>query len=116
MALVFALLGNGDQGEDLELPDGRRLQRLEQEHCRDYQSIFGPFERSRVVYGSREGQKIEFVPLDNRLQLPEGVSSYVLQDWDQSLCVEQAFGQTQSAIGRILDLRKQSIQWMGWNT
>jgi hypothetical protein len=106
LALVFSLLGNGDQGEDLELPDGRRLQRLEQEHRRVYQSIFGPFELSRVVYGSREGQKIEFVPLDHRLQLPEGVCSYVLQDWDQSLCVEQAFGQTQRAIGRILDLRQ----------
>jgi hypothetical protein len=106
LTLVFDLLGNGDQGEELELPDGRRLQRLEQEHRRDYQSIFGPFELSRVVYGSREGQKIAFVPLDNRLQFPESVWSYVLQDWDQSLCVEQAFGQTQSAIGRILDLRQ----------
>jgi hypothetical protein len=106
LALVFGLLGNGDQGDDLELPDGRRLQRLEKEHRRDYQSIFGPFELSRVAYGSREKQKIEFVPLDHRLQLPEGVWSYVLQDWDQSLCVEQAFGQTQSAIGRILDLRQ----------
>ena len=106
LALVFTLLGNGDQGEDLELPDGRRLQRLEQEHRRVYQSIFGAFELSRVVYGSREGQKIEFVPLDNRLQLPEGVFSYVLQDWDQALCVEQAFGQAQSTIGRMLDLQQ----------
>src|SRR5438309_7965840 len=46
-------------------------------------------------------QKIAFVPLDNRLQLPESVFSYVLQDWDQALCVEQAFGQAQSTIARI---------------
>jgi hypothetical protein len=103
---VFLLLGNGDMGESVELPDGRQLQRLAEEHRRRYQSIFGSFELSRVVYGNREGQAIELAPLDNRLQLPEGVFSYVLQDWDQSLCVEQAFGQVQSTVGRILGIRQ----------
>jgi len=73
-----------------------------------YVSIFGEFLLSRVVYGSREGQKIEFVPLDNRLQLPESVFSYLLQDWDQSLCVEQAFGQASTTVKRMLGL-KQSV-------
>ena len=105
---VFALLGNGDMGESVTLPDGRSCQRLEQEHTRRYLSIFGEFALSRVVYGSREGQKIEFVPLDNRLQVPESVFSYLLQDWDQSLCVEQAFGQASTTVQRILGL-KQSV-------
>ena len=104
----LALLGNGDLGETIELPDGRCCQRLDQEHSRRYLSIFGEFVLSRVVYGSREGQKIEFVPLDNRLQLPAGVFSYLLQDWDQSLCVEQAFGQASVTIQRMLGL-KQSV-------
>src|SRR5262249_22749941 len=108
LAQVFALLGNGDLGESVELPDGRRLQRLEQEHRRHYRSIFGEFVLSRVVYGTREGQKIEFVPLDNRLQLPANSFSYVLQDWTQSLCVEQAFGQASGTMARILGL-KQSV-------
>ena len=60
------------------------------------------------MYGSREGQKIEFVPLDNRLQLPEAAFSYVLQDWDQSLCVEEAFSQAKSTVARMLGL-KQSV-------
>jgi hypothetical protein len=105
---VFALLGNGDRGATVELPDGRCCQRLEAEHARRYVSIFGEFVLSRVVYGSREGQKIEFVPLDNRLQLPESVFSYLLQDWDQSLCVEQAFGQAGTTVQRMLGL-KQSV-------
>ena len=67
-------------------------------------SIFGEFQLQRVVYGSREKQKIEFVPLDNRWQLPAGVFSYVLQDWDQALCVEEAFGQASSTVKRILGL------------
>ncbi len=60
---------------------------------------------SRVVYGSREGQKIEFVPLDNRLQLPGSVYSYVLQDWAQGLCVESAFSQVSTTLQRLLGLK-----------
>jgi hypothetical protein len=103
----LALQGNGDRGETL-LVDGQEYRRLEALHPRRYVSISGAFRLERAVYGSREGQKIEFVPLDNRLQLPEGSFSYVLQDWDQSLCVEQAFGQAASTVERILGL-KQSV-------
>jgi hypothetical protein len=103
---VFALLGNGDMGETVELPDGRCCQRLGQEHTRRYVSIFGEFLLARVAYGSREGQKIEFVPLDNRLQLPASAFSYLLQDWDQSLCVEQAFGQARTTVQRMLGLQQ----------
>src|SRR5262249_42005568 len=75
---------------------------------RRYVSIFGAFELERTAYGSREGQALAFVPLDNRLQLPEGVFSYVLQDWDQALAVEQPFGQVNDTIERMLRL-KQSV-------
>jgi hypothetical protein len=101
----LALLGTGDMGQTIALPDGRRCQRLEKEHSRAYLSIFGKFELSRVVYGSREGQKIEFVPLDNRLQLPANSFSYLLQDWGQGLCVESAFGQVSRTLERLLGLK-----------
>jgi hypothetical protein len=104
----FALQGTGDMGETVELPDGECCQRLETLHTRRYVSIFGEFALERTVYGSREGQKIAFVPLDNRLQLPTTVFSYVLQDWDQAFCTEQAFGQVAWMIERILGL-KQSV-------
>jgi hypothetical protein len=104
----FRLQGSGDLGETVILPSGQVCQRLEELHERRYVSIFGTFQLQRTVYGTREGQKIDFVPLDNRLQLPDSIFSYVLQDWDQSLCVEQAFGQASSTIGRILNL-KQSV-------
>jgi hypothetical protein len=98
----------GDLGETVTLPDGRPAQRLEELHSRRYVSIFGPFTLERTVYGSREGQALEFVPLDNRLQLPDNAFSYVLQDWDQSLAMEQPFGQVSQTIERILKL-KQSV-------
>jgi len=88
------------------LPDGRVCQRLEQPHSRRYVSIFGLFQLQRTVYGSREGQTIDFVPVDNRLQLPESDFSYLLQDWDQSMCVEEAFSQAGRTLQRILGLRQ----------
>jgi hypothetical protein len=108
LQLFFTLHGSGDQGPTVHLPDGRDLDRLPQLHCRPYVSIFGHFALQRTAYGSREGQKIEFVPLDNRLQLPASAFSYVLQDWDQALCVEEAFGQVNATIARMLGL-KQSV-------
>lgn len=102
----LALLGSGDLGARITLPDGRECQRLDDLHTRRYVSIFGAFQLERTVYGSRAGQKIEFVPLDNRLQLPESVFSYLLQDWDQSLCVEEAFSQAGRTVARMLGLQQ----------
>jgi len=91
LGLLFTLVGPGDVGEVVVLPDGRQVRRLEAPHSRVYQSVFGRFEVGRVVYGSREGQKIEYVPFDTQLQLPESDFSYLLQDWTQSLAVENTF-------------------------
>jgi hypothetical protein len=96
--------GDGDVGETIEMPDGRKLKRLPEPHRRTYHSIFGPFELSRFVYGTREGQRIDFVPLDARLELPESEYSYVLQDWAGTLCVEHAFGRTAETLQAILGL------------
>lgn len=100
----FRMQGDGDVGETVEMPDGREVQRLPEPHRRTYHSIFGPFTLSRFVYGTREGQRIELVPLDGRLQLPEGEYSYVLQDWAGTLCVEHAFGRTAETLEAILGL------------
>jgi hypothetical protein len=58
LELLFALVGPGDVGEAIVLPDGGEVRRLETTHPRVYQSVFGRFEVERVVYGTREGQKI----------------------------------------------------------
>jgi hypothetical protein len=100
--------GTGDLGPAVTLPDGREVQRLEELHARRYVSIFGVFTLVRTVYGSREGQALEFVPLDDRLQLPRNAFSYLLQDWDQALAVEQPFCQVSESIQRMLKL-KQSV-------
>lgn len=111
--------GDGDVGETLEIGavavehascesggerpvETRTLQRLSDPHTRRYVSIFGELTIARRVYGTREGQKIEAVPLDARLGLPAGDFSYVLEDWQQRLCVKESFGEGTCDLAELL--------------
>jgi hypothetical protein len=94
--------GDGDEGAQVER-DGRTLNRLPKPHDKRYLSIFGEIVISRYVYGTREGQAIEYKPLDAALGLPAGENSYVLEDWLQRLCVKEAYGES------VKDLRA----WLG---
>jgi hypothetical protein len=86
----------------------RTLDRLREQSTRRLLTIFGEIEISRFVYGTREGQKIELAPTDQRLQLPEGELSYPLQEWDQMLDIEHAFGKVAQTLHRAIGL-KQSV-------
>jgi len=106
LQLLFDVLGPGDVGETAQLPDGRVVKRLEETHSREYTSVFGEFELDRYVYGCGEGRKIEMIPLDARLALPESKFSYLLQDWDQSLTMEEPFEKVSSVVQKILGLNQ----------
>jgi len=101
-------VGSGDLGPEVELSEGHVVKRLENEHRRRLLTVFGEFTLSRWVYGIDERQKIELVPTDQRLQLPAGELSYLLQEWDQLLGVEQAFGVVHEMLHTILRI-KQSV-------
>jgi hypothetical protein len=115
MQAFFDTHGTGDLGPTLTLPNGEQVKRLEKLHMRPYVSIFGKFELKRVAYGAREGQAIALLPLDNRLQLPESDFSYLLQDWDQELAVEQPFAKVNQTIARMLRLRQHTDSLEGMN-
>jgi len=100
------LFGASDVGERLGLEDGREARRLADLHRREIRNVFGLFELRRAVYGSREGQAIEAVPLDERLRLPPGKSSYLLQDWDQEMAMEKPFVHVSTCLSRILGFRQ----------
>ena len=104
LSLLFELCGTGDVGQSVCLDNGREVKRLPTPHLKSYLSIFGPFEIRRYVYGSREGQKIEYVPLDAHLCLPRHKFSYLLQDWDQSLAVETPYLRVSETLSRIFGL------------
>lgn len=108
LGLYLSWQGDGDVGASLELESGERVRRLPELQGRDYQSVFGSFHLERAVYGTRVGQKIACVPLDSRLQLPEGKFSYLLQDWDQSLAVESPYAQVTATLERILGFSQSS--------
>jgi hypothetical protein len=105
-AEFLRLQGSGDLGDCFRLDDGQSLRRLAAPHDRSFTCLFGTFSLSRVCYGSREGQKIDFVPLDDRLDLPAGKFSYLLQDFNNLLAGEQPFAAVAAALERILGLKQ----------
>ena len=115
MQAFFDAHGTGDLGPTLRLPNGEEVKRLEQLHTRPYVSIFGKFELKRTVYGTREGQALAFIALDNRLQLPASDFSYLLQDWDQELAVEQPFAKVNHTINRMLRLQQHTDSLQAMN-
>ena len=96
------MVGPGDCGEKIILEDGRSLKRLPEMLTRHLTTVFGKFTLERCVYGTRTSQKIEVVPVDQRLQLPESEASYLLQEWNQLLATESAFSQVSKALKTIL--------------
>ena len=106
LQLLVDCLGNGDVGQEHQLPDGTTLKRSDEPQPRDYVSIFGKIDIQRYVYAQRKGQAIEFAAIDARLALPAGKFSYLLQDWDQSFAMEEPFGQTAKTVQKILGLNQ----------
>jgi hypothetical protein len=104
LGMFFVFCGDGDEGEAMTLAEGQRVRRLGELHKREYQSVLGLYELWRVVCGTRAGQKIEHVPLDAKLNLPESKFSCLLQDWDQSLSVERPYAKVNATLAKILGL------------
>jgi len=104
LRILLDELGSGDVGESVEVEEGKRLKRSPSIRSRAYTSIFGTFQLERYVYAKRQGAKIEFVPLDARLGLPESKFSYLLQDWDQSIAMEEPFEKVGNVMEKILGL------------
>ena len=95
----IASAGDGDEGERIS-HDGRELVRLKEPKERRYCSIFGRIDLERYVYGSREKQKVEWIPLDAKLGMPEAEQSYVLENLLQKLVVQLPYGE---AVRRLDD-------------
>jgi hypothetical protein len=105
LSAFVAAEGDGDLGPEAETPEGRTVRRLPERHDRRYVSIFGELTITRVAYGTREGQRIERVPLDERLGLPEGDFSYVLEDWGQRLGLKGSFAEAGQSLEMLLGRR-----------
>ena len=101
-------LGSGGLGPTTTLSDGRTVRRLPQLHTRGLTCLFGRFTLTRTCYGTREGQAIDFVPLDTRLDLPRGNASAALEDLNTMLSAGQPFNRVAAIVEKLLGL-KQSV-------
>lgn len=93
--------GLGDEGAEVS-HGGRTLQRSDKPHGKLYRSVFGMFTILRWVYARGPKKKLEYVPTDKRLGLPRGEYSYVMEDWQQRLCVKETFADGVDGLGAIL--------------
>ena len=93
--------GDGDQGAAVS-GEGGVLTRSETPQTRRYLSIFGELAISRYVYTRGSKKPIEYSPLDAQLGLPAGELSYVLEDFQQRLCVQTPYGKSTEDLKSIL--------------
>ena len=89
--MFISLQGDGDLGESIQTPDERTLHRSEQTKTRRLRTLFGEHRFQQYAYSAGKGKAIELRPTDARMQLPVGVCSYMLEEFSQLFCVEQAF-------------------------
>ena len=82
--------------------EGKKLHRLPRRRRRPYVSAFGPTPFWRDVYAERETQRQEVVPLDAKLGMPEGNTSYLLQKWSGTKCVKESYQESRATLLEIL--------------
>jgi len=99
---VLLQAGTGDVGKHLPLSNGKQLNRLDNLRHRRYLSVFGSHEIHYFAYGSREGQKIEHIPLAVHLSLPDEKYSYYLQDLTQEMCIETPYAKVRDFFTNLL--------------
>lgn len=94
--------GDGDLGPTVQTQDGVELQRSESPRKRPLRTVFGEHAFHAYVYARGPKQKAVLRPIDARLNLPAGKYSYLLEEFSQYFCVEQAFGQASDSFQRVL--------------
>jgi hypothetical protein len=95
--------GDGDMGPTIQR-NNRNLKRSRQLHQKEYHSIFGRLKIRRYVYSAREKQAVEYVPTDEKLGLPAGEQSYVLEDWSQRLTTNQPYAEAREILKELLGI------------
>jgi hypothetical protein len=99
------MAGSGDVGPtvtvagDSPTEADQELPRLEATRTRPYLSIFGEISIERTCYGH---DRVEAVPLDAQLHLPQRQYSYLLQQWLGTFVVDDAHAESIRKLGTIL--------------
>ena len=102
MELFVSLQGDGDLGEDVTTREGETLRRSEEPAPTTLRSIFGTHEFNGFTYSRGRNRAIQLRPVSARMSLPQKRWSYLLQEFSQMLCVDQAYDQAMTNLGGIL--------------
>jgi hypothetical protein len=92
LELFIHLQGQGDLGSTAQIPEGHTLHRSAEPAACTIRSIFGRHAFQQYTYSPGANKAIELRPIDARMSLPEARWSYLLQEFSQLFCVDQAFG------------------------
>lgn len=94
MELFVKLQGIGNLGEEVVTEDEKTLRRSSRPVRSVVRSIFGEHPFEQYAYSAGKNKKIELYPISARMELPENRWSYLLQEFSQMFCVDQAFNQS----------------------
>lgn len=92
MELFIRLQGQGDLGPTAQTAEGQTLHRSDEPAACTIRSIFGRHAFRQYTYSPGPKKVIELRPIDARMSLPQARWSYLLQEYSQLFCVDQAFG------------------------
>jgi hypothetical protein len=101
MELLIRLQGTGDLGIKISSAEGSLTRNSKQSKTR-IRSIFGEHSFQECTYGAGINKKIDLRPISARLDLPEHQWSFLLQEFSQLFCVEQAFNQASRNLETVL--------------
>ena len=93
--------GDGDLGATVTTDDGQTLRRSDAPVARPLRTVFGEHSFSQFVYAAGAKEKMALRPLDARLGLSAGKASYLLEEFAQYFCIEQAFAQASRAFAKV---------------
>ena len=97
--------GDGDLGATIVTEEGQELHRSPEPIERPLRTVFGLHTLRAYVYASGAHEKIALRPIEARLQLSPARASYLLEEFSQYFCVDQAFGQAGKGLERVLRQR-----------
>jgi len=93
-----------DAAASLPGADGAALRKIERQPRR-LVTVFGELHIEGPVYAVRQKQKIQRAPVDERLGLPAGEFSYLVEDWAQRMVVKDAFAEAADSLHELLGLK-----------
>jgi hypothetical protein len=100
IAAYIAMQDTEDYPAEIKV-EGKRLRRLKEKRRRKYLSAFGPIAYRRYVYATRETQRQEVIPLDAKLGMPKGDTSYLLEKWLGADCTGESYKEARESFLRI---------------